>query len=257
MDDQLTIAGRTFRSRLMVGTGKYQTFQIMQAAIRASGAEIVTVALRRVNFDQPGPNLLDYLDPKEYFILPNTAGCATVQEAVRVAQMARALGFSNWIKLEVIPDPKYLLPDPIATIEATQILTQEGFVVLPFTIDSPSVCERLLAAGAPVVMPGGSPIGSGQGVLNCQRLKILREQIHAPLVVDSGIGAPSDAALAMESGADAVLLNTALAEAEQPVVMATAMKLAVQAGRCGYLAGRMPVKAYAAASSPVAGVVRG
>jgi len=255
--NELVIAGRVFKSRLMLGTGKYQTFEIMKDALERSGAEIITVAVRRIDLNNTKEkNLLDYIDTKKYFILPNTAGCATVDEAVRIARLAKASGLSNWIKLEVIMDPKYLLPDTLATIEATKILIKEGFVVLPYTTDDVSVAKALVSAGAATVMPGGSPIGSGQGIPNFSRVSVLKEFVSVPIVVDSGIGAPSDAAVAMESGADAVLINTAVALSQNPPIMADAFKNAVIAGRLGYLAGRIAVKQFASASSPTEGLVK-
>ncbi len=252
---KLVIAGKEFNSRLMLGTGKYKTFEIMKEALDASGCEIVTVAVRRVNLNASGEKtLLDYIDRKKYFILPNTAGCYTVDEAVRTARLAKAAGLTNWVKLEVIADQKYLVPDPIATIEAAKILIEEGFVVLPYTTDDFTIAKKLQEIGCATVMPGGSFIGSGQGVPNFDKIKVLRQFINVPVVVDSGIGSASDAALAMETGADACLINTAVAEAENPPLMAEAMKLGVEAGRKSFLSGRMPKKAYASASSPVQGI---
>lgn len=255
MSDELIIAGRKFRSRLMLGTGKYKTFEIMKEALDASGCEIVTVAVRRVSFDKPQEkNLIDYIDRKKYFILPNTAGCFSVDEAVRIARLAKAAGLTNWVKLEVIADQKYLFPDPVATIEAAKILLEEDFVVLPYTTDDITVAKKLQEIGCSTVMPGGSFIGSGLGVPNFEKIKVLREFITIPVVVDSGIGSASDAALAMETGADACLMNTAVAEAEKPSVMAEAMKLGVEAGRKSFLAGRINKKPYASASSPADGI---
>lgn len=252
---KLIIEGKEFRSRLMLGTGKYKTFEIMKEALDASGCEIVTVAVRRVDLNASGEkNLLDHIDRKKYFILPNTAGCYTVDEAVRTARLAKAAGLTNWVKLEVIADQKYLVPDPVATIEAAKILVEEGFVVLPYTTDDFTVAKKLQEIGCATVMPGGSFIGSGQGVPNFDKIKVLRQFITVPVVVDSGIGSASDAALAMETGADACLINTAVAEAENPPMMAEAMKLGVEAGRKSFLSGRMPKKAYASASSPVIGI---
>ncbi len=257
MNDQLTIAGRTFRSRLMVGTGKYETFAQMRDALDASGAEVVTVAVRRVNLDQREESLLSFIDLDRYFLLPNTAGCQTAEEAVRTARLARAAGLSNWVKLEVIPADGTLLPDPVATIEAAQILVAEGFVVLPYTTDDHTVAKRLLDAGCATIMPFGSAIGTGMGLTSPERLRRIMDVVggRVPVVVDAGIGAPSDAALAMELGADAVLVNTALAKAERPVAMAKAMGLAVEAGRIAYNAGRMVKSAVASPSSPVAGLL--
>lgn len=254
MADELVIAGRTFRSRLMVGTGKYPSPETMAAALARSGAEVVTVAVRRVNLG-PGPSLLDHLDRSRYFLLPNTAGCYTVEDAVRVARLAREAGLSNWIKLEVIGDERTLLPDPVATIEAARRLVAEGFVVLPYTSDDHIVARRLVEVGCATVMPYGSPIGSGQGILDVRRLRRVKEAVPVPVIVDAGLGAPSDAALAMETGADAVLVNTAIACAGDPPLMAEAFRLAVEAGRAAYRAGRIPRREDAAPSSPVAGTI--
>ncbi|MEZ4496389.1 MAG: thiazole synthase [Thermomicrobiales bacterium] len=255
-DTPLTIAGKTFGSRLMVGTGKYRNSVEMNAAFEASGAEIITVALRRIDFDDPASrSVLDDVDWKRYTILPNTAGCATADEAIRIARMARAMELSNWIKLEVIPDPKYLLPDPIGTLEAAKVLIDEGFVVLPYIGADPILARRLEELGTATVMPLGSPIGSGQGILNREAIKIIIEQANVPVVVDAGIGVPSEAASAMEIGADAVLVNTAIAQATNPALMAGAMADGVRAGRSAWLAGRIPVKAYASASSPTTNIV--
>ena len=255
-DTPLTIAGKTFGSRLMVGTGKYRNSVEMNAAFEASGAEIITVALRRIDFDDPASrSVLDDVDWKRYTILPNTAGCATADEAIRIARMARAMELSNWIKLEVIPDPKYLLPDPIGTLEAAKVLIDEGFVVLPYIGADPILARRLEELGTATVMPLGSPIGSGQGILNREAIKIIIEQANVPVVVDAGIGVPSEAASAMEIGADAVLVNTAIAQATNPALMAGAMADGVRAGRAAWLAGRIPVKAYASASSPTTNIV--
>ena len=257
-NDVLRIAGREFRSRLIVGTGKYKTFQEMARAHEASGAEIVTVAVRRVNLtDRTKESLLDYIDRAKYFILPNTAGCYTADEAVRAARLAREAGLSNWIKLEVIGDEKTLFPDNFELVKATEALVREGFVVLPYTNDDLIAARRLIDAGAAAVMPLGAPIGSGMGVQNPANIRILREMITAvPLILDAGVGIASDAAIAMELGADAVLMNTGIAGAEDAVLIAEAMKHAVIAGRKAYLAGRMPKKLYATASSPLQGVVR-
>jgi len=253
---QLTIAGKTFKSRLMVGTGKYRNSQEMNGAFEAAQAEIITVALRRIDFDDPqSRSVLEDVDWKRYTILPNTAGCRTAEEAIRVACMARAMELSNWIKLEVIPDPKYLLPDPIGTLEAAKILIDEGFVVLPYIGADPILAKRLEEIGTATVMPLGSPIGSGQGIINIEAIKIIIEQATVPVVVDAGIGVPSDAAQAMEAGADAVLVNTAIALADNPILMAEAIAEGVVAGRKAYQAGRIPRKAYASASSPLENVV--
>jgi thiazole synthase len=257
MSQSLTIAGREFRSRLIVGTGKYRTFQEMQRCHEASGAEMVTVAVRRVNLtDRSKESLLDYIDRDKIFILPNTAGCYNADDAVRTAMLAREVGLSNWIKLEVIGDEKTLFPDNAGLLEATRILVKEGFIVLPYTNDDVVNARRLIDAGAAAVMPLAAPIGSGLGVQNPANLRILREMItEVPMIVDAGVGTASDAAVAMELGADGVLMNTAIAAADDAVKMAAAMQLAVAAGRLAYEAGRMPKKLYASASSPLAGVV--
>ena len=254
--DTWQIADKIFRSRLIVGTGKFKSYEMMQAAHIASGAEMVTVAIRRLPLDKPGEkNILDYIDRSRFMILPNTAACFTVKDTVRIARLAREMGLGNFIKVEVIGDPKYLVPDVVATIEATRQLVEEGFVVLPYTTDDLTVAKRLLEAGAATIMPGGSFIGSGQGVPNFNKIKVLREFVNVPLIVDSGIGSASDAALAMETGADAVLTNTAIAEADDPPLMAEAIRQGVEAGRKSFLAGRMPVRSYASASSPVSDTV--
>ncbi len=257
MPENLLVAGREFRSRLIVGTGKYRTFQEMQRCHQASGAEMVTVAVRRVNLtDRSKESLLDYIDRSSLFILPNTAGCYTADDAVRTAMLAREVGLSNWIKLEVIGDEKTLFPDNFGLLEATRILVKEGFIVLPYTNDDVVTARRLIDAGAAAVMPLAAPIGSGLGVQNPANLRILREMItEVPMIVDAGVGTASDAAVAMELGADGVLMNTAIAAADDSVKMARAMKAAVEAGRLAYEAGRMPKKLYASASSPLAGVV--
>ena len=257
MSETLSIAGREFRSRLVVGTGKYRTFPEMQRCHEASGAEMVTVAVRRVNLtDRSQESLLDYIDRSRVFILPNTAGCYTADDAVRTAMLAREVGLSHWIKLEVIGDEKTLFPDNAGLLEATRILVKEGFVVLPYTNDDVVNARKLIDAGAAAVMPLAAPIGSGLGVQNPVNLRILRETItQVPMIVDAGVGTASDAAIAMELGADGVLMNTAIAAAEDAVKMARAMKLAVDAGRLAYESGRMPRKLYASASSPLAGVV--
>jgi len=258
MSDSLCIAGREFRSRLIVGTGKYRSFEETARALEASGAEMVTVAVRRVNLtDRSKESLLDYLDRDRYFILPNTAGCYTADEAVRAARLAREVGLSNWVKVEVIGDEKTLFPDNFELLRATEMLVQEGFVVLPYTNDDLVAARRLIEAGAAAVMPLGAPIGSGMGVQNVANLRILRERItEVPLILDAGVGTASDAAIAMELGADAVLMNTGIAAAQNPVLMAEAMKHAILAGRQAYLAGRMAKKLYATASSPLEGAVR-
>ncbi len=256
MNDELVIAGRAFRSRLLIGTGKYRSFAEMRRCHEASGAEVVTVAVRRVNLDRSSESLLDFIDTSKFFLLPNTAACYTVDEAVRTARLGREVGLSEWVKLEVIGDPKTLYPDVVGLIEATRILVKEGFVVLPYTNDDLIVAKRLIDAGAAAVMPMGAPIGSGLGIQNAANLRILREMItEVPLIVDAGVGTASDAAIAMELGYDGVLLNTAVAEAEDSEAMATAMKYAVMAGRHAYRAGRMTKRLYASASSPMTGVV--
>jgi len=254
--DPLVIAGRTFTSRLIIGTGKYPSHQIMAQAHDASGAEIVTVAVRRVNLsDRSKESLLDYIDPTRYLILPNTAACYTAEDAIRTARLGREAGLSNWVKLEVIGDEKTLFPDTEALLEATRVLVAEGFVVLPYTNDDPIVCRKLEDAGAAAVMPLGAPIGSGLGIQNPNNLAIIKAQSRVPVIVDAGVGTASDAAVAMELGADAVLMNTAIALAQDPLAMAEAMKLSVAAGRLAFRAGRIPRKPYASASSPVDGII--
>jgi thiazole synthase len=257
MPDNLIIAGREFRSRLIVGTGKYRSFQEMARCHAASGAEMVTVAVRRVNLtDKSKESLLDYIDRAKFFILPNTAACYTADDAIRTARLGREVGLSNWIKLEVIGDQKTLFPDNEGLLEATRVLVKEGFVVLPYTNDDVVNARKLVDAGAAAVMPLAAPIGSGLGVQNVTNLRIIRESITAvPLIVDAGVGTASDAAIAMELGADGVLMNTAIAEAEDSEKMARAMKLAVESGRLAYESGRMQKRLYASASSPLAGVV--
>ena len=254
--DPLVVAGRTFTSRLIVGTGKYSSFAVMAQAHEASGAEMVTVAVRRVNIgDRSKESLLDYIDTSKRFILPNTAGCYTADEAIRTARLAREAGLSNWVKLEVIGDEKTLFPDNEALLEATRVLVKEDFVVLPYVIDDPVLCRKLEDAGAAAVMPLGAPIGSGLGIQNANNLRIIKEQARVPVIVDAGVGTASDASVAMELGADAVLMNTAIAGAADPVGMAHAMRLAVEAGRVAFRAGRIPRKMYATASSPIEGLV--
>jgi thiazole synthase len=264
--DSFTIADKTFTSRLIVGTGKYSAPSIMVKAHEASGAEMITVAVRRVNISLPRggtprgskeESLLDYIDTSKYFLLPNTAGCYSADEAVRTARLGREAGLSNWVKLEVIGDERTLFPDNEELLAATRTLVREGFVVLPYTTDDPVVCRKLEEAGAAAVMPLGAPIGSGLGIQNANNIRIIREFSRVPVILDAGVGTASDAALAMELGADAVLMNTAIAGAQDPVAMAEAMKLAVGAGRLAYLAGRIPRKMYATASSPVEGLVGG
>ncbi len=256
--ENLVIAGRTFRSRLIIGTGKYRNNDEMVEAFDRSGAEMVTVAVRRVNLtDRSKSSLLDWIDLKKYCLLPNTAGCYTTDEAVRTAMLAREVGLSAWVKVEVIGDQQTLFPDNEATLEATRILVKEGFTVLPYFTDDLIMARKLIDAGASAVMPLAAPIGSGLGIQNPSNLRIMREQIHeVPIIVDAGVGTASDACIAMELGIDAILMNTAIAAAESPGEMAEAMKLAVDAGRRAFLAGRMPRKLYASASSPIEGVVR-
>ena len=263
--DPFIIAGRTFTSRLIIGTGKYPSNPVMVKAHEASGADMVTVAVRRVNISQPGggatprganePSLLDYIDSSRYFLLPNTAGCYTAEDAIRTARLGREAGLSNWVKLEVIGDERTLFPDNEALVDATRVLVHEGFVVLPYTSDDPIVCRKLEDAGAAAVMPLGAPIGSGLGIQNPNNIRIIREFSRVPVIVDAGVGTASDATFAMELGADGVLMNTAIAGAQDPVAMAESMKLAVRAGRLAYLAGRIPRKMYATASSPMEGVI--
>lgn len=256
MQDNLTIAGKEFTSRLIIGTGKYRSFQEMRAAHAASGAEMVTVAVNRVPLDRKTESFLDHLDHKMQ-ILPNTAGCYDADHAIRTARLAREALETEWIKLEVIGDPVTLLPDNEQTLEAAKVLVGEGFIVLPYFSDDLIMAKKLLDAGCPAVMPLAAPIGSGMGVQNPSNLRIMREQLpDATIIVDAGVGVPSDAAIAMELGADAILMNTAIAEAGDSAQMATAMKLAVQAGRLGHLAGRMPKRLYASASSPIAGAIK-
>jgi thiazole synthase len=255
-DSPFVIAGRTFQSRLIVGTGKYPSHTVMAQAHAASGADMVTVAVRRVNIsDRSHESLLDYIDTGKMFILPNTAGCYTADEAIRTARLGREAGLSNWVKLEVIGDERTLFPDNEALIEATRVLVKEGFIVLPYTNDDPIACRKLEDAGAAAVMPLGAPIGSGLGIQNANNMRIIREFARVPMIVDAGVGTASDAALAMELGADGVLMNTAIAGAQEPVAMAEAMKYAVLAGRLAYRSGRIARKMYATASSPVEGMV--
>lgn len=254
MKDPFMLAGKEYQSRLIVGTGKYKDFAENRRAVEASGAEIVTVAVRRVNITDPSKeNLLDYIDPKKYTILPNTAGCYTAEDAVRTCRLARAAGIGNLVKLEVIGDEKTLFPDIPATLEAAKILVQEGFIVLPYVLDDPISCKKLEDLGCAAVMPLAAPIGSGLGIRNPYNLRIILEQSRVPVIVDAGVGTASDAAVALEMGCDAVLMNTAIAGAKDPVLMAEAMKLGVEAGRKAFLAGRMPKKLYATASSPMDG----
>jgi thiazole synthase len=257
MSDKFILAGKEFSSRLIIGTGKYRSFDEMKAAHKASGAEMVTVAVNRVPLDRASESFLDHLDPAMQ-ILPNTAGCYDADHAIRTARLAREALETDWIKLEVIGDPVTLLPDNEQTLEAARVLVKEGFIVLPYFTDDLIMAKKLLDAGCPAVMPLAAPIGSGMGVQNPSNLRIMREQLpDATIIVDAGVGVPSDAAVAMELGADAILMNTAIAEAGDAEQMATAMKLAVQAGRLGYLSGRMPKRLYASASSPIAGAIKG
>ena len=279
VNDPLVIAGKTFTSRLIVGTGKYSSYPVMVQAHEASGAEMVTVAVRRVNLlararpsgmrgelpagagseanlsDRGQESLLDYIDTAKIFLLPNTAACYTAEEAIRTARLGREAGLSNWVKLEVIGDERTLFPDNVALLDATRVLVKEGFVVLPYTNDDPVMCRKPEDAGAAAVMPLGAPIGSGLGIQNPNNISIIKEFAHVPVIVDAGVGTASDAAIAMELGADAVLMNTGIAAAQDPVAMAHAMKLAVQAGRFAYRAGRMGKRRYATASSPLEGVI--
>jgi thiazole synthase len=254
--DTLQLGGRTFSSRLLVGTGKYSTLALMREALEKSGAEIVTVAVRRINLDRSAESLLDYIDTGRFTLLPNTAGCYTAEDAIRTAYLGREAGLSEWVKLEVIGNEKTLFPDTEALLAATKILVKDGFVVLPYTNDDPIMARKLQDAGAAAVMPLGAPIGSGMGIQNPANIRIILESISVPVIVDAGVGTASDAAIAMELGCDAVLMNTGIAGAEDAVAMAEAMKLAVQAGRIAYKAGRIPKKLYASASSPLQGISR-
>jgi len=257
MTDKFKVAGKEFTSRLLVGTGKYKDFEQTAAAIKASGAEIVTVAVRRVNIQKPGePMLQDYLDPKKYTYLPNTAGCYTAEDAMRTLRLAREAGGWNLVKLEVLADQKTLYPNVIETVKATEILVKEGFDVMVYTTDDPVIARQLEDLGACAIMPLGAPIGSGLGIQNPLNIKFIIDQAKVPVLVDAGVGVPSEAAQAMEMGCDAVLMNTAIAEAQNPILMAEAMKLAVEAGRKAYLAGRMPRKFFGDASSPMLGMIK-
>ena len=254
--DILKLGPYELKSRLFVGTGKYATFEIMQQALEASGCEVVTVAVRRERrYDNHQRNILDFLDRGKYKLLPNTAGCFTAEDAVRCARLGRELLGIDWVKLEVIADKKTLLPDPIGTLQATQTLVNEGFIVLVYTSDDPVMAKHLEEAGATSVMPAAAPIGSGQGVLNENNIRIILEQAHVPIIVDAGVGTASDVTIAMELGAEGVLLNTGVACAKDPVLMAQAMRHALEAGRKAFLAGRIPKKLYAAASSPLTGII--
>ena len=254
MDDTLTIAGRSFDSRLILGTGKYETFELMRAVVEASAAEMVTVAVRRIDFDEPGGDITSFL-PEGILLLPNTSGCETAEEAVRMAKLARAGGLPDWIKLEVIPDPRYLLPDPVETLKAAEALVADGFTVLPYMLPDPVLAKRLEEAGCATVMPLAAPIGTGRGLKLRDSIRIMIEQADVPVVVDAGLGAPSHAAEAMELGADAVLVNTAIARADDTAAMARAFRLAVEAGRAARLAGIMDEQETAVPSSPVGGTV--
>ena len=254
--DSLVIAGRRFNSRLMVGTGKYADFQQMIRAIELSGAEIITVAVRRVNIsDRSKESLLDHIDTKKYTLLPNTAGCYTAEDAIRTCRLAREAGLSDFVKLEVLGDEKTLFPDNEELLKAAKILIKEGFTVLPYTTDDPIICKKLEDLGCAAVMPLGAPIGSGLGIRNPYNIRIILETVSVPVIVDAGVGTASDAAVAMELGCHGVLMNTGIAGAKDPLAMAEAMNLAVRAGRLAYLAGRIPKKLYATASSPVEGLI--
>jgi thiazole synthase len=254
MHDTLTIAGRSFGSRLILGTGKYESFETMRDAVVASGAEMVTVAVRRIDFDEPGEDITSFL-PEEVLLLPNTSGCETAEDAVRTARLARAGGLPDWIKLEVIPDPRYLLPDPVETLKAAETLVDEGFTVLPYVLPDPVLAKKLEEAGCATVMPLAAPIGTGRGLKLRDAIRIMIEQAEVPVVVDAGLGAPSHAAESMELGADAVLVNTAVARADDPVAMARAFRLAVEAGRTARRAGIMDEQEAAVPSSPVGGTL--
>jgi len=249
----LIIAGRSFQSRLLTGTGKFSSLETMKNALNASGSEIVTVALRRVELDKPSEDILSYIDRSKYLLLPNTSGAQDAEEAVTLARLARSAGLGSWVKLEVTPEPRYLLPDPIETLKAAEILVKEGFTVLPYINADPILAKRLEEAGTATVMPLGSPIGSNRGIKTIESIEIIIEQANIPVIVDAGLGVPSHAALAMESGADAVLINTAIAVAHNPVLMADAFRAGVIAGRMAYLSGLPQVRKMAAASSPLTG----
>jgi thiazole synthase len=251
----LKFAGKEFRSRLIVGTGKYPDYHVMQKALEASGAEIVTVAVRRVNLDRTQESLLDFIDLKRYTLLPNTAGCYTAEEAIKYARLAREVGMSEMVKLEVIGDQRTLFPDNEELLKATRVLVKEGFIVLPYTNDDPVMAKKLAEAGAAAVMPLGAPIGSGLGIRNPHNILIILQTVQVPVIVDAGVGTASDAAIAMELGCDGVLMNTGIAGAKDPVTMAEAMRKAVEAGRLAYLAGRIPKKPYATASTTMEGMI--
>ncbi|UFS71537.1 thiazole synthase [Geomonas sp. RF6] len=255
-NDKLVIAGREFNSRLMVGTGKYADFPQMVAAIEASGAEVITVAVRRVNIcDRSRESLLDHIDLKKYTLLPNTAGCYTADDAVRTCRLAREAGLSDFVKLEVLGDEKTLFPDNEQLLAAAKVLVKEGFTVLPYTSDDPIMCKKLEDIGCAAVMPLGAPIGSGLGIRNPYNIRIILDTVQVPVIVDAGVGTASDAAIAMELGCHGVLMNTGIAGAQDPLAMAEAMKLAVRAGRLAYQAGRIPMKLHANASSPLTGLI--
>jgi thiazole synthase len=253
--DTWSLGARSFQSRIIVGTGKFASLDQTRAALEASGAEMVTVALRRIDFTQPGPSLLDAIDRSRYVLLPNTAGCYTAEDAVRVCRLARELGMDEFVKLEVIGDPRTLFPDNAATVDAARQLVAEGFQVLPYCGDDLVTCKRLVDAGCLAVMPLAAPIGSGLGIRNPHNIRLILEHVEVPVIVDAGVGTASDAAIAMELGCTAVLMNTGIAAAREPVLMAQAMREAVSAGRKAFLAGRMPRKAHAAASSPLEGII--
>jgi thiazole synthase len=254
-EDPLVLAGRRFRSRLLIGTGKYKSIEETRRALDESGADIVTVALRRVDLTPGVPNVLDAIDRKRHTLLPNTAGCYTAEDAIRVCRLARELGIAELVKLEVIGDPQTLFPDGEATLAAAKVLVKEGFVVLPYCLDDPILCRKLEDAGCAAVMPLAAPIGSGLGIRNPHNLRIILERAKVPIIVDAGVGTASDAAIAMELGCDGVLMNTAVAGAKHPILMAQAMREAVSAGRKAFRAGRMPKRLHAAASSPLDGVI--
>ena len=255
-EDPLVLGGRSFHSRLLVGTGKYANFALMREALEKSGAEIVTVAVRRINLNRSSESLLDYIDARRFALLPNTAGCYTADDAIRTAHLGREAGLSDWVKLEVIGNEKTLFPDTEALLSATRTLVKDGFIVLPYTNDDPVMARKLEDAGAAAVMPLGAPIGSGMGIQNPANIRIILESVSVPVIVDAGVGTASDASIAMELGCDGVLMNTGIAGAKDPVAMAEAMRLAVQAGRIAYKAGRIPKKLYASASSPLQGISR-
>ncbi len=255
MEDKLVIGGKEFSSRLMTGTGKHRSVEDLKSSIEASGCEIITVAIGRLNLDDPNEKtILDHIDWDRYTILPNTAGSATAEQAVLTARLARQVTGSNWVKVEVMPDPKYLLPDPVGTLEACKTLIEDGFTVLPYIHADVILADRLQEIGCATVMPLGSPIGSGRGVHTGEEIEIIIERAHVPVVVDAGLGVPSDASMVMELGADAVLVNTAIAQANEPALMGEAFRLGVEAGRKAHLAGRIPERSHASTSSPGAGL---